>query len=293
MFSSLVLWSSVAGSVFLLVGLILIRKDLTPFGLHNIVVLGYPFVAAPLAAFSMQHLLAARDLMQMVPSWIPAPLFWTYFVGIGLFAAALSFTVRKQVRWSALLLAIMFFIFVATMDIPGAMANPKNRIAWSLMFRETAFAGGALALAGAARLQESIRISNAMIAIGRTCVAVTLLFYSFEHFAFPKSAPGVPLPKMTPNWVPVPELWAYAVGVILLIAGAAMFFNRRTRTAAAVVGLVMTFLTIALYFPLYVKALGTAQGLEEFNYVADTLFFGGTVFLVGIAAIQTRGKAIG
>jgi hypothetical protein len=54
-----------------------------------------------------------------------------------------------------------------------------------------------------------------------------------------------------------------------------MLFNWRTRIAAASVGVVMTFLTLFLYFPLFVKALGTAQSLEELNYVGDTLLFGG------------------
>jgi uncharacterized membrane protein len=289
MFSSLVFWSSVSGSLFLLAGLVLLRKELTPpFSVNKVVLLGYPFVAAPLATFGTEHLLASRSIMQLVPSWIPAPLFWTYFVGIGLFAAALSFTLRKHVRWSALLLAIMFFIFVATMDAPGTIANVKNRINWTLMFREAAFAGGALALAGAARLKDSARISNAMIAIGRTCVALALIFYGIEHFVFSRNAPGVPLAKMTPNWVPAPALWAYAVGIVLLIAGAAMLFNKQTRVAAAVVGMVMTFLTIALYFPIYVKELGTPLGLEGVNYVGDTLLFGGIVFFVGIAASKTE-----
>jgi uncharacterized membrane protein len=298
MFSGLVFWASCLGSAVLLAGLVLIRKEFAAArGLDKVILLGFPFEAAPLAVFSMEHLLTPRALMGMVPSWIPAPLFWTYFVGFALLAAALSFTARKQLRWSALLLAIMFFIFVATMDIPGVIANAKARLPWTLMLRESAFAGGALALAGWARQQnvrqnnvrqDNLQISKTMIAIGRTCVAVALIVYSIEHFVFPKFAPGVPLPKMTPGWVPLPEFWAYAVGVVLLVAGVAMLFNWRTQTAAASVGLVMAFLTLFLYFPIYVKELGTADALEGLNYVGDTLFFGGTVLLIGIAASQSR-----
>jgi uncharacterized membrane protein len=286
--TGLVFWASFLGTAFLLSGFALIRKQWTAArGLDKVILLGFAFVAAPLAVFGTEHMLIPHDLMGMVPTWIPVPLFWVYFVGSGLFAAALSFTARRYLRWSALCLALMFFIFVATMDLPGTIANAKDRISWTLMLRETAFGGGALALAGWAR-GENGRISKAMIAIGRTCVAVALIFYSIEHFAFPKSAPGVPLEKMTPNWVPMPAFWAYAVGAVLLVAGIGMLFNRRTATAAAYVGIVMTFLTLFLYFPLYLKALGTAQSLEELNYVGDTLFFGGTVLLIGIAASQDR-----
>jgi uncharacterized membrane protein len=288
MFSSLVFWSSLSGTAFLLGGLVLIRKELrAAFGLNKVIVLGYAFVAAPLAAFGTEHLLAARSLMELVPAWIPAPLFWTYFVGIGLFAAALSLIARKHLRWSALLLALMFFIFVLSMDIPGVIAQAKQRLPWTLMLRETAFAGGALALAGRAR-QDRVRISNTFITIGRICVAVPLIFYSIEHFAFSKFAPGVPLEKMTPNWVPIPQFWSYAVGVVLLVAGMGMLFNWKTRIAAASVGGVMTLLTLFLYFPIFVKALGTSQAMEGLNYVGDTLLFGGTALLVGIGVTQSR-----
>lgn len=286
--SNLVLWASVLGSLVLVVGLVLHRSELTrASGLDKIVVLGYLFVAAPLAVFGTEHLLATRLLAGLVPSWIPAPMFWTYLVGVALFAAAGSLVTTKLVRWSALLLAVMFYIFVLSMDVPGVIDSPDQRLPWTLMLRETAFAGGALALAGSAR--HDARISGVMIAIGRTCVAIPLIVYGVEHFAFPAFAPGVPLKKLTPDWVPVRELWAIAVGAVLLVAGLAMLANRWTRLAAAAVGSVMTFLTLCLYFPLLVRAWGTPQALEEMNYVGDTLLFGGTVLLVGIAtANKTR-----
>jgi uncharacterized membrane protein YphA (DoxX/SURF4 family) len=182
----------------------------------------------------------------------------------------------------------MFFIFVATMDLPAAIAHAKDRMYWSYTLRETAFGGGALALAGAAWQQHSPKASRLMLALGRICVALALIFYGFEHFAFPKFAPGVPLEKVSPAWVPAPHLLAYAVGAVLLIAGIGMFFNWRTRLAAASVGTVMTLLTLFFYFPIFVRAWNTPRALDELNYVGDTLFFGGTVLLVGIAVSLCR-----
>ena len=282
--TNLVFWGCVSGSLFLLVGLVLVRAEMIrASGPDKLLLLGYAFVAASLAVFGTEHLVAADLLVALVPSWMPAPLFWTYFVGVGLFAAAASFIARRMLPWSALLLAIMFFIFVLSMDLPAVIETADERLPWTLMLREAAFGGGALALAGMAR-KDNVRMSRVLIAIGRTCVAVALIVYSIEHFAFPTFAPGVPLTKLTPDWVPVPQLWAYAVGVVLLASGTAMLFNRRTRTAAAAVGGVMLLLTLFLYFPLLVKAYGTPQALEEMNYVFDTLLFGGTALLVGIAS---------
>ena len=44
---------------------------------------------------------------------MPWRLFWAYFVGFALLAAALSIATKIQVRWSGLLLGIMMFLFVA------------------------------------------------------------------------------------------------------------------------------------------------------------------------------------
>src|SRR5215472_13115491 len=76
-------------------------------GLDKIVALANLCFALPLAVFA-----AAQGIMQIVPKFMPWPLFWTYFVGAALLAAALSIATKIQVRWSGLLFGIMMFLFV-------------------------------------------------------------------------------------------------------------------------------------------------------------------------------------
>jgi hypothetical protein len=45
----------------------------------------------------------------------------------------------------------------------------------------------------------------------------------------------------------------------------------------------MTVATVVLYHPLLFMASGTSQIVEGFNYVADTLLFGGMALLVASA----------
>jgi hypothetical protein len=56
-----------------------------------------------LAVFAAEHFTAAQDLMRIVPSWLPSPLFWIYFVGAAWLAAAISFIIWRLVpgprRW--------------------------------------------------------------------------------------------------------------------------------------------------------------------------------------------------
>lgn len=270
--------------VFLVIGLLYSRRELaTANGLDKLIALAYVFVAAPLAVFAGEHLSGPRFLMELVPRYMPARLFWAYFVGFALLAAALSLSVKKCVRWSAPLLAAMFFLFVLMMDLPASIAHPKNRLFWSLAFREATFGAGALALTGFMMLENNHRHAKTLISIARVCIGITLIFYGTEHLLHPEFAPGVPLPKLTPHWVPLPFFWAYLVGAVLLVAGIAILFNRRSQIAATYVGLVMTLLTLLLYTPILAMVRQSSQIIGEVNYVADTLFFAGTILFLAMA----------
>lgn len=269
--------------VFLIIGLLYSRKEVAAAnGLEKLIALAFVFVAAPLAVFAGEHLAGPKFLMEMVPRYMPARLFWAYFVGFALLAAALSLSVKKYMRWSAPLLAAMFFLFVLMMDLPASIAHPKNRLFWTLTLREIAFGGGALALTGFIVQQSNQRLGNTLISIARFCVGIPFVVYGIEYFLYPASAPGVPLEKLTPAWVPLPSLWAYLVGAVLLVAGVAILLNKKSRTAAATVGLVMTLLTLFLYTPILAMAT-KPQIIEEVNYVGDTLFFAGTALLLAMA----------
>jgi uncharacterized membrane protein YphA (DoxX/SURF4 family) len=283
-FSSSEFWLSVAGLVFLAAGLVSYRKDLAAApGLGKLIVLGPVFVAAPLATFGAEHLKFGRLMMNLVPAWMPERVFWVYFVGASLFAAALSLTFRRYVRWCAPLLALMFFIFVFTIHLPNVIQEPKNRILWAVMLRDTSFAAGALALTSITLSQKFSHASHVLVFIARILIAVALLFFGVEHFLHPEFAPGVPLEKITPASFPLRIFWAELVGAILLVAGAALIIDKRGRLAATLAGLVMVLVTLFLYSPILATDRGTAQVIEGINYVADTLLYGGVVLFLAAA----------
>ncbi len=289
--SSMVFWTSFAGSLFLILGFILYRRDIASArGLDKLIVLGPIFVAAPLATFGAEHLRAGRFMASMVPRWIPWHVFWIYFVGLCLIAAALSFTFRKCLFWSASLLAILFLIFISTMDLPGTIAQP-NRIDWVLLFRETSFGLGGLTLAvivqqskGAFTIHpEFTGFPRIVIAIIRIAFGLILVFYGIQHFLHSECVSGVPLEKVTPAWFPLRFFITDLAGAIELVAGIALVINRRPRFAAALVGLLNTALVLFFYVPILATDRGTEQLVEGINYVFDTLLFAGTALLIAAA----------
>ncbi|MGA2084489.1 MAG: hypothetical protein ABSG60_03105, partial [Terracidiphilus sp.] len=70
---------STAGLMVLGAGVIVSHAKLASGALTGrAIALGRVFVAAPLATFGALHLAAAKGLMDMVPTYMPWPLFWVY-----------------------------------------------------------------------------------------------------------------------------------------------------------------------------------------------------------------------
>ncbi len=284
MFSHFIFWPWFAGVAFLAMGLISARKEFAKaVKLEKIIALGRVFAAAPLATFGAEHFLNVKAFSPGVPRWIPFHPFWVVFVGIALFAAALSLAWNRYTRLSSTLTAVMFMIFVLTMHIPGSVANPHDRFGWTVVLRETCFASGFLAFAGA----HSPR-SKLLILIGRLGTAFPFLFFAVMHILHPQNAPGVPLPKLTPAWMPWPHVLATITALFLLAAAVAVLINRYARAAAGWLGLWMVVLTAVVYLPIFLSASGGMALIEGVNYVFDTLLFAGTILLLASAMPEAQ-----
>lgn len=286
-FSRTVVAMSTAGVLALGAGVMARRAGLrSGTWTERAIALGRVFVAAPLATFGALHLAAAKDMTGMVPGYMPWPLFWVYLVGFGLIATALSLIFDRLTFWSSLLAGGMFLAFVAMMDLPGVITAEHDRFGFALLARETTFGCALLALAGSvtprgsrwAKLATPCRIVFAAVAI----------FYGVEHFLHPEFLPGVPLEKLTPAWVPVPRVWGYAVGAVLVASGALMLINRGARWAAAWLGMVLAATVAIIYVPMLGPAHGTDEVIEVIDYIFDTLLYAGTALIVG----EALGRAV-
>lgn len=255
----------IAGLAYLILALISLRKELS-LKFDGFPVLGRVFVPVGLAMFGAEHLSAPKVLAQLVPKWMPGHLFWAYFVGFALFAAATSIALNRYARLAASLLGLMFVLFVVMIHLPNAVANPGNRILWAVAVREISFACGVLLFANRAPL------------VCRIALGAILVFYGVEHFLHPDFIPGVPLSKMTPAWIPLRSAWGYLTGLALLASGAALLLNKYARTATTLLGMVLVVMVLFLYFPVLVAAPPN-ELVEALNYIGDTTLFAGTILL--------------
>jgi hypothetical protein len=264
------------GALVLVIGLITVRNEfLQKQGLDKIVVLGPVFFAAPLAVFGTEHFTAATILAGMVPAWLPGHMFWALLVGACLLAAALSIAAGKYAWLASALAGVLILLFVLLIHLPNVVGNPHARILWVVCLREPAFAGGAFALAAIQEEGWKPRVRHAFATLARFLIAIPIAFMGVQQCLHPELAPGVPLIKSTPLWVPAHAFWGYVIGAIYVVIATSLLLNKQVRRAATWLGLVILLLVLLLYLPIVIaNPADIANGL---NYLADTLLLCGAV----------------
>ena len=286
-----VIWSYLALGVVLAVGLaaIFLRGSWQGArGLDKLILFGPLFYAAPVAAFGTEHFTLTAGIESIMPAWIPWHQFWVYLVGACFIAAALSLVTGIQARLAASLLALTFFLFVALMHAPSWIQDPRNRFALAVALRETSFSGGALALAVSLTRQSGERGARIFATTARYFVAVPVLFFSFEQFMHGNYVPGIPLNRVTPDYIYGHAVWTYMAAVVYAVTGILLLVGRKTRSAATWLGLTVLFVELVVYVPIgVVDRASLGNGL---NYVADTLMFCGAVLLLAGAMQRDRLK---
>jgi uncharacterized membrane protein len=287
-------WMYVCASLLFIIGLIKIFGELPQeHGADKILPFGRILFAIPLAVFGSEHFTATAGIAALVPRWIPAQTFWVCLVGAGFICAALSITLLVQARLAAALVGMTLLIFVLVMDMPAVVKNPGNRFFWALALRQLAFSGGAFAFAmspWSARTSQPPRaqMTKALVLIPRFFVGLASVFYGVEHLLHPEYVPGIPLQKLTPEWIPGRIVLSYFVGVILILAGICLLVNKKARMAATVLGLAILLTVLWIYLPMLLAA---SKDVVALNFFFDTLLFSGAILLLANAMDKERAVA--
>jgi uncharacterized membrane protein len=268
-------WPFLLGIIPLLIGLaVIVRgKRLRASGVEKAIVFGGVLLAAPMGVFSGDHFTAPQVIVTMVPDWIPWHMFWAYFVGAALLAAALSIAAEKFSALAAALLGFMLFCFVWLLHVPAVIASP-GRIITMVLLRDLSFSGGAFVLAATRADDSGTRWRKGIAAI-RLFMGFAAVVYGVEHFLYPQHVPVIPLPQLLPAWIPAHIAISYTTGAIMIACALCLLANWRARLAAAWLGIVVIVLCILIYLPITLaKPSDIANGL---NYLADTLAYAGAM----------------
>jgi uncharacterized membrane protein len=105
----------------------------------------------------IQHFQYDKFVGDLIPDYIPAHQFWTYFAAIALLAGGIGILINRTVYLAALLSGIMVFLWFILLHIPRAVYFPKGDTEWMGVFESLAFSGLFFALAGMRKMNLSGR----------------------------------------------------------------------------------------------------------------------------------------
>lgn len=108
-------------------------------------------LALVMAVFGVYHFIYPQNLVNYVPSFLPAAgNLWVYIPGAAFILAAVAFITNRKVKLAAYLLAVLLFVFVLTIHLPNFLngSNDEYRQASLInLLKDTAIAAFALHIA--------------------------------------------------------------------------------------------------------------------------------------------------
>jgi len=105
--------------------------------------------AVPFLIFGIFHMINAKAMGGMVPGSFPlSGEIWVYITGVALIGAALAMLTGFKGELAALLLALMLFLFILFVHLPGLSVPAKKGMAMVSILKDAALIGGCLMIAG-------------------------------------------------------------------------------------------------------------------------------------------------
>jgi uncharacterized membrane protein len=113
---------------------------------NKLILLGRFCLGIFMVIAGIEHFIFDQFVQFLVPSWIPGKLFWTYFAGIALIAGGAGLFIKKIATLSALMTAVMIFLWFILLHIPRAIAAGNDANEWIAVVESFAFSSIALVL---------------------------------------------------------------------------------------------------------------------------------------------------
>lgn len=118
--------------------------------INSLINAGKYFYAIPFIFFGVFHFTGASDMARMFFGDCPIGIHLVYVSGLALLLAGISIIINKKARLAVLLLALLLFIIIVSLHIPGMM-NAADEMAMQLsmtaLLKDLALMGAALSYA--------------------------------------------------------------------------------------------------------------------------------------------------
>lgn len=203
--------------------------------------LGRVLLGVPMFVFGIQHYMYVDFVMTLIPEWIAARRFWTYFTGTALIAAGAAITLDRTARLAASLLGVMIFGFFLLVHIPLVVGRPNEPDQITYLTQAFTFSGIAFLATAVVRpgAWPPASFVDRGLAIGRWQVAIGCLVLGVRQFF---QMPFVH--RLVPDWYPGQFSWAILAGILLVATGAGLATHRARAPALLLGALLLLFLSL-------------------------------------------------
>lgn len=103
--------------------------------------IGKLLYAGPMAMFAIGHFTNADAMSGMVPSFLPAPIFWVYLTGLCLLLAAIAIVIGKKAKLATQLLGLMLIAFAVLLHMSGFLDG--DQVSTAMFMKDMALGGAA------------------------------------------------------------------------------------------------------------------------------------------------------
>jgi uncharacterized membrane protein YphA (DoxX/SURF4 family) len=116
--------------------------------MKNLVFIGRVLFAIPFAIFGINHFLMTDYYVGQLTSFVPRGAYTILLVGVLMIAASISIIVKKFVKFSTLLLALLLFVFIITIHLPHLFEDADKTATIIGLLKDISLMGGSLMIAG-------------------------------------------------------------------------------------------------------------------------------------------------
>ncbi|MGO9647853.1 MAG: hypothetical protein ACLPOO_07345 [Terriglobales bacterium] len=246
-----------------------------------------------IAAFGVENVICAHLGLSVrgVP-WFPENPFLGYLTGVALLAAGLSIVANIGARWTAILLGILFLLYVLLIEASRVAAKPMGISVRTVFFETLAIGSAALTLAGTLPSEGSGRwdsVLDKLIKSGPYLFGASSVVFGIDHFLVLEV-----IASLVPAWMHAGMFWAYLTGTAFMVAGISILLRRMDRWAAFMLGTMFALWFVLLHSPRSVSAtLSHNPNVQnEWSSALIALAMCGGCWIVGWHAQQRRARAL-
>lgn len=116
--------------------------------MKKITTIGRILFALPFGIFGINHFLMTDYYLGLLTSFIPLGAYTIILTGIMLIATSISILTKKFVKVSTIILAILLFVFIATIHVPHLLNGSEKTITLIALLKDISLMGGSLMIAG-------------------------------------------------------------------------------------------------------------------------------------------------